>query len=260
MDAAPAPPAAPSGRPPLGRPLAGFALDLLLAGVLVAAATAAGMAAWVLLRGLSPAAAAGVTGLPGPLAQVAIGLGATAFAAWAVYRWRGRASAQERLHSRRAARQPATWRWAVAIGIAVFVFSATVAWLGRHLGIEPEPTNLALIDALVARPWAVLLVAGVLAPLYEELLFRRVLFGRLWRAGRPWLGLVLSSAVFALVHELPGISHNPWPALAMLWLVYGAMGAAFAWVYWRTGTLWAPIAAHAINNLLASAVLLSGAG
>ena len=46
----------------------------------------------------------------------------------------------------------------------------------------------------------VVLFAVVLAPLYEELLFRRVLFGRLWHAGWPVLGIALSSVIFALVH------------------------------------------------------------
>ena len=34
------------------------------------------------------------------------------------------------------------------------------------------------------------------------------------------------------------------------------MGAAFAWLYQRTGTLWAPIAAHALNNAIALAALV----
>lgn len=82
-----------------------------------------------------------------------------------------------------------------------------------------------------------------------------MLFGRLLAAGRPWLGIALSSAIFALVHEVPGISGNGPAAIAQLWLIYGSMGAAFAWLYWRTGTLWAPIAAHGINNATALAAL-----
>lgn len=64
-----------------------------------------------------------------------------------------------------------------------------------------------------------------------------------------------SSLTFALVHEVPGISGNGVVAIAQLWLVYGGMGAAFAWLYWRTGTLWAPILAHGINNATSLAAL-----
>ncbi|MNW13365.1 CAAX amino terminal protease self- immunity [compost metagenome] len=55
---------------------------------------------------------------------------------------------------------------------------------------------------------------------------------------------------------MPGTSANgPWE-IAQLWLVYGGMGAAFAWLYQRTGTLWAPIVAHALNNAIALAALV----
>jgi membrane protease YdiL (CAAX protease family) len=35
------------------------------------------------------------------------------------------------------------------------------------------------------------------------------------------------------------------------------LGAMLAWLYERTGTLWAPIALHAANNALAFAFLVS---
>jgi hypothetical protein len=44
--------------------------------------------------------------------------------------------------------------------------------------------------------------------------------------------------------------------IAQLWLVYGGMGAAFCWLYRRTGTLWAAITAHALNNAVALAALV----
>ena len=73
--------------------------------------------------------------------------------------------------------------------------------------------------------------------------------------GWPVLGLILSSLVFALVHELPGLNGKPADSTLFLILVYTGMGGIFAWVYRRTGTLWAPIAAHILNNAIALAVL-----
>jgi membrane protease YdiL (CAAX protease family) len=73
--------------------------------------------------------------------------------------------------------------------------------------------------------------------------------------------VVLSSAAFALMHEIPGTTGNSWQATGVLWLTYGFMGAAFALVYWRTRTLWASIAAHALNNAVALALVrLYGGG
>ena len=64
-----------------------------------------------------------------------------------------------------------------------------------------------------------------------------------------------SSAAFALMHEFPGANGNGWQATAVLWLTYGFMGAVFAAVYWRTRTLWAAYATHALNNAFALAVI-----
>jgi len=44
--------------------------------------------------------------------------------------------------------------------------------------------------------------------------------------------------------------------MLQLWVIYGGMGAAFAWVYRRTGTLWAAVIAHAVNNAIALAAMV----
>jgi membrane protease YdiL (CAAX protease family) len=196
-------------------------------------------------------------GQPGALAQILMAVFATGGAAIFLYFLRRRADATERRASFEAARRPSTWGWTALVAVGVIIGSNGIAWLARQAGIEPVPTNLALMEQALARfPSFLALFAIVLAPAYEELLFRRVLFGRLWQAGRPWLGMLLSSLAFALVHEVPGTSANgPWE-IAQLWLVYGGMGAAFAWLYQRTGTLWAPIVAHALNNAIALAALV----
>lgn len=246
--------------PPL---LRAFAFDGLVAVLLVLGGTVVAAAAWTAWRaimvagdvGQDAAAIQAGIGQPGALAQMLFALTATSFAALVLYFWRRRADSAERARAHAALRQRATWGWTVVVGLAVFLGSSALGWLGQQLGSEPVPTNLALVEE-AAREWPVFLFlfAVVLAPAYEELLFRRVFFGRFLAAGRPWLGLLLSSLVFALVHEVPGVSANPPLAVAQLWLIYGGMGAAFAWLYWRTGTLWAPFLAHALNNGIALAV------
>lgn len=255
----------------LWRPLLHFSLDLLMAAVLLLGLSLAGGVVWALYKLAlllqqgetlpDPSLLASRLGTPGMLVQAAIAVVATAATAAVLYFWRRRADASEREASWRAAKRPQTWGWAVVGGIATFLFATALTALGQHTGTAPAPSNLPVIDAVGGQhPWALLVLAVVLAPAYEELLFRRVLFGRLWVAQRPWLGLLLSSAAFALVHEFPGASANEWPAMVLLWMAYGAMGAVFAAVYWRTRTLWAPIGAHAVNNLIASGLLLAGLG
>lgn len=260
----PALPKAPQRKP--GSPIAGFLIDLGIATLSLLALSMASGLLWGLYRAVivvrdtgaqAADALAQQVGQPGALAQILMAVFATGGAAIFLYFLRRRADATERRASLEAARRPSTWGWTALVAVGVIIGSNGIAWLARQAGIEPVPTNLALMEQALARfPWFLALFAIVLAPAYEELLFRRVLFGRLWQAGRPWLGMLLSSLAFALVHEVPGTSANgPWE-IAQLWLVYGGMGAAFAWLYQRTGTLWAPIVAHALNNAIALAALV----
>ncbi|RDZ26564.1 CPBP family intramembrane glutamic endopeptidase [Lysobacter silvisoli] len=263
LDPAVAP--APLPRPRTAAVVAHSLLDLILAAALMLALSLAGMLAWSFWRGLdvamrqpglAPERVAAAIGQPGPLAQILVSLLAMGGAAVAVYLLRRRANREQRAAAWQALRRPATWGWALGTGLATFGLSAALSELGRALGAEPVPTNVEMIQAaLRSHPLLTLLFAVALAPAYEELLFRRVLFGRYWAAGLPWLGIAFSSLAFALLHELPGISQNGPGAIVLLWLTYAAIGAAFAWVYRRTGSLWAAVLAHGTNNLLACALL-----
>ncbi len=262
-------PSAPPARP--RRPILGFFLDVLLAAVVLLAVSVLSGLVWGVIRGFQLAMELKAQGVPadrlaalvaqqvsqpGALAQLLIALVSTLSAALLLYFLRRPASAAERRASWLAARAPATWGWVLLVAVGVFVGSATISALAAQIGIKPVPTNLPLMqDAMAQMPLFLCVFAIVIAPAYEELLFRRVLFGRLWDAGRPRLGMLLSGAAFALVHEVPGTTGNSLAATAQLWLVYGGMGVAFAWLYKRTGTLWASIAAHGLNNAIAVAGL-----
>ncbi len=84
------------------------------------------------------------------------------------------------------------------------------------------------------------LVAIVMAPLFEEIVFRGFLFrgfANSW--GWKW-GAVASAAIFGLAH----LQLDVFVPLATL-------GVALAWVYKRTGSLWTCIAMHALFNGIA---------
>lgn len=84
------------------------------------------------------------------------------------------------------------------------------------------------------------------APLAEETFFRGFLLQGLARRFSFWPAAVLTSAAFALAHVW-------W----QLYLPIFVLGLAFAWLFWRTGSLWAPIAAHATINATSLAVALT---
>jgi uncharacterized protein len=249
------------------RPLLHFFADWLLAMLAMFAMLVASGFVWAVARGIQMGAQDGFAGMdasslvhavgrPSAVATIAMVLVSTGGAALLLYFWRRRATAAERAHSRQAAQRGSTWISVALVGAGVFLVSTLVTRVGQAFGISPNPSNLALIkDVFAAHPVFLSLFAVVLAPAYEELLFRRVLFGRLWAAGWPWLGAVFSSLAFALAHELPGANGNEPLATVLLWTVYASMGLAFAWLYRRTGTLWAPIGAHMLNNALALSLL-----
>ena len=77
----------------------------------------------------------------------------------------------------------------------------------------------------------------VIAPVVEEILFRGFLLHRWAARWGTTTGVILSSAVFAILHvELIG---------------HFIFGVAMAALYVRTRSLWVPIAAHATNNAFA---------
>ena len=234
----------------------GFTADALLAmGLMLLLSLAAGVG-WALLRGAAGSTSAG---MPGVLAQMGMAVVATGGTALLLYLARRRATAAEKAASLAAMYRPATWLLSAGAGVLVFAGSLLVSWLFSRLGSNPTPSNVGLmLQARDQYPLLLLLFAVGLAPLYEELLFRRVLFGRLAEAGWVGTGMLASSLLFALSHELPGLSGQGWAGVLQLWLIYGGMGAVFAWLYHRTGTLAAPIAAHALNNGAALAALMLG--
>lgn len=87
--------------------------------------------------------------------------------------------------------------------------------------------------------------AVVLAPVAEEFIFRGVLYPVIKQLGYPRLALFGVSALFALIHLDAAI------ALPLFVLALG-----LTWLYERTDTLLAPIAAHGLFNA-ANLVLLA---
>lgn len=90
------------------------------------------------------------------------------------------------------------------------------------------------------------LLVMIAAPLAEETFFRGFLLQGLARRMSFWPAAALTSAAFALAHVW-------W----QLYLPIFVLGLAFAWLFWRTGSLWAPIAAHATINATSLVVALT---
>lgn len=80
----------------------------------------------------------------------------------------------------------------------------------------------------------------VLAPLFEELAFRGLLFGTLRRRFTWTTSAVASAGIFAIAHGYGILGF-----VSVFW-----SGLLWAWIYEKTGSLLPSILAHASNNLL----------
>lgn len=234
-----------------------FALDL-------AVAFALGVVAFMLCGFAWAATHAGVQGpegmhrlsMPGPLAEVLSTVAAMGAAAAGLLFWRRRPSREEWRRSLAAARLPSTWGTSALAAAILAIVVIGLGVIATGFGLQVEPSNDATLRALQQTHPALLWgFAVVLAPVYEEVVFRRVVYGRFAEAGLPRAGLLVSAASFALAHEMPGLGTHAGAASLMLWLVYAIMGLAFALVYRRCGTLWAAILTHALHNAVSLLLL-----
>ena len=143
-------------------------------------------------------------------------------------------------------------------GCVLLVLDPALVRLLDRLGAgDLTPANDALVrESLQDGPLPALLSIGVLAPWLEERLLRGRMFGRFRNAGRPVAGIVLTSLLFALLHEFGPDSHQPLAEWLALIGVYAWSGVVFGLLYLWSGRLGAAIVAHAVNNLMHGGLVL----
>jgi membrane protease YdiL (CAAX protease family) len=136
----------------------------------------------------------------------------------------------------------------LALLIAFLIFSEiwaellevhTKEKLLEQLGAGEGTTLLLLSAALTC----------VIAPICEEFLFRGFIYTALCNWRGPWPAAILTGLVFGGIHA------GSAPAVDLVPL--GALGFGLCLLYRRTGSLYACIAAHSLNNSLAFGALES---
>lgn len=144
------------------------------------------------------------------------------------------------------------------LGFVRFRIGNTVKWI--VIGIVTYLVFLEIYSLLVGTPeqddiasdfgplWVQILLIGIAAPISEEVCFRGMLFGGIRTRLPMWAAALAAGVVFGLLHYSTG-----WSAVPAL----VGLGAIFAVVYEKSGTIWAPIAMHMMNNAIALTVLNS---
>lgn len=175
-------------------------------------------------------------------AQMAMGHWAiiSFFVALCIILWLLRTDIRESRFNTQKTSIPATIGW-IFIGFFLAIFSQTVAGTIeiRLLGIEPGSENTEhLMEIARTIPWF-LIVISILGPILEEIVFRKILFGTLYKRFNFFIAAMISSVVFATIHF--DFAHL---------LVYTAMGFVFAFLYVQTKRIIVPIMAHVSMNTL----------
>jgi len=145
----------------------------------------------------------------------------------------------------------------VPLGVVVMALAAALclkalfvglAELASELGAAfPDPAPDPLLSSSL-EDWAVIPAAILVAPFWEELLFRGLLIDRLYRSLSVGGAVLVSSVAFALVHDnqfalgLTGI---------LLFAERFALGAVAAVLALRHRSLMPAFLFHAANNLIA---------
>lgn len=136
---------------------------------------------------------------------------------------------------------------AIAAGVALGLAIAVVLGFGLELVFpSPEDAEGPLIEAAMAPGWQrilFVLLAVVLAPVFEEFLFRGVMYTGMLRSWGKWPAGIVVTLSFGLLHlaDVGGY----WPALGMVTVV----GLGLLLVRIKTKSLIPAMAMHSAYNL-----------
>jgi uncharacterized protein len=165
--------------------------------------------------------------------------------------------------------------WAVAIGAGLTVAAFAIATVIQVLTLAPgQPLTIRAVDPksgmIGGAAFATLLIVGnVINSFMEEGLFRGLMVPHFLQRMRFPAANALQASLFSTWHLV-------WPAKAYLTgnlsaayvlaqagpLLAGSLvaGLVYGYLFWRTGSLWAPVIAHFLNNTTLNLVQVQSAG
>ncbi|MDY0395485.1 CPBP family intramembrane glutamic endopeptidase [Virgibacillus halophilus] len=131
--------------------------------------------------------------------------------------------------------------WIIGGVFMALAAQALAANIEIHVfGIKTESENTKNIMD-ISKAFPIFYVIPVLiAPILEEILFRKIIFGALYNRTNFWIAALISSVIFAVIHQDP--KHI---------LVYASMGLTFAFLYVKTKRIIVPILVHMGMNTTA---------
>ena len=126
------------------------------------------------------------------------------------------------------------------VGLVIMVASNILISTLFDAGVAGnEQTVQSMIASL---PWIMVINAGILAPIVEEIVFRKS-FDNIIK--NKIIYVIISGFIFGLAHVSGNI--NSWVDYLFI-IPYGALGSCFAFSYVKTKSILTPIMFHMIHN------------
>lgn len=116
-----------------------------------------------------------------------------------------------------------------------------------HINANNETVKLLLHE----QPILFSIGSIILAPVFEEVLYRGLVFGSMYKI-HPVLGYIGTTVLFAAAHLIGFIGIQDWLSIGVSFIQYIPAGIALSFAYERSGTLVAPIIMHTAINLIAT--------
>jgi len=131
----------------------------------------------------------------------------------------------------------------LAFAIVFPIFTAAIVYFGVeavNVFLFEVTDNIFYDYAAYENPlfWALLFTA-IFPPIFEELAFRGFLFNQLRNFANPWVTIIATAFIFALVH---------FSFISILWIF--PFGLVLGYLRYRYKTLWLGMIVHFIHNLL----------
>ncbi len=135
--------------------------------------------------------------------------------------------------------------YGISFGIALYALSIAANVVQSQLvGSHPQDLVVAFGSHVGARAYVTDLLNGsVVAPFSEEIFFRGLIFGGLAQRMPVAVAAIVSALLFALLHGI-GV-------FAPIFV----LGLGLAYVYRRTGSVWASMSTHSLINFISLTLL-----
>ena len=130
-----------------------------------------------------------------------------------------------------------------------WLLSLAVAGIHMSFADYVNPADAMTTDMILQNRSMMTVCAVLLGPLVEEVLMRGLIFAPLARRKR-WLGYLISTLAFSLLHLVGYLGTVPIDELLLSLLDYIPGSIALAYAYERGGTIWSPIALHMLVNAM----------